>query len=755
MAQPYVGPHETVLRANAERAEFFLNWRFEFATRGLIEIAWVVPSTGSWAFARFGLNRKKDAATFAATMNADPGKSIYYRSATVEDIGKEWTTDATVAELMGPCVDLDNSGDYERSLTILPLCRPNAMVVTGTHPHTRVQYLWRASAPGTKGILQKGINQRLSELYQSDSMVINDSTYLRLPGMIAWPYKPDRQPELVELFMALDDRPAYYPWHALAAAFPPPKGPEQTRQQPLPPAGATGAHGSPATRHGPANEDGEPLDDASIGLGLGPDGVIANIGAGNRHKSRLYLINNYLSRGWSDGEILRAIEAINWGDTPAEESRRKTLSMIGSGRIKFGLSGAAVASTDAAAQEPPPEELKVVPLEPRPPSAIAPRPWVVPGLLIKGYVTVLAAPPGSGKSLLSAQLAVALAASMPQWGSLRIRRPTTVLLVNAEDDLMEQVRRITAACKVMQVNAPQLEGRLLTAEDPKSICVAQIDQKSGMMMVLPLYHEIVRKVRELGVKVLVVDPFIESYVGNENSNGDISKVASLWRDVARDCGIAVLLIHHTRKGGIAGDVDAIRGGGALIGVVRVAATLYTMSDADATNLGVSGEERNRYVRLDDAKSNMSLMSGEPAWFKKISVCLDNETKDEPADYVGALEPWTPPQPFDGVDATKAAAILDAIARGPGNEEQYTANSSGKPSGKPTADDLDPNSRWVGHLIMRMTDLDATMAGKMVDHWLKEEVLIKAKYKSKMAGRKPAWGLTVNAQKKPGLVVSVS
>jgi hypothetical protein len=85
------------------------------------------------------------------------------------------------------------------------------------------------------------------------------------------------------------------------------------------------------------------------------------------------------------------------------------------------------------------------------------------------------------------------------------------------------------------------------------------------------------------IDIVVVDPFAETFAGDENSNSELKWAAVLWRDVARRTKTAVMLVHHAKKyaQNMAGDPDAGRGGGALAGVARIVATLFNMTDKEA------------------------------------------------------------------------------------------------------------------------------------------------------------------------------
>jgi RecA-family ATPase len=75
--------------------------------------------------------------------------------------------------------------------------------------------------------------------------------------------------------------------------------------------------------------------------------------------------------------------------------------------------------------------------------------------------------------------------------------------------------------------------------------------------------------------VLVVDPLAELHACEENDNNALRAVIAAFRELAVKYSIAVLVLHHTRKGSGAspGDPDAARGASAIIGAVRIALTL--------------------------------------------------------------------------------------------------------------------------------------------------------------------------------------
>lgn len=359
------------------------------------------------------------------------------------------------------------------------------------------------------------------------------------------------------------------------------------------------------------------------------------------------------------------------------------------------------------------------------------REWIIRGLLIRRHISILVAPGGSGKSLLSAQWAIALSLGMP-WGGWTPVEAEKVMLINAEDDGDEMRRRIHAACKIMGVNPRALTGRLFLADDPRSIVVAKTT-KEKIVAATPLADAIVQTIQEQGIGVVVVDPFAETFEGDENSNSEVKWAAAIWRGVARQCSCSVMLVHHTPKyaKGMAGDADAARGAGALVNSARIVSTLFTMTEEEARLFDLKPDEAHKYVRFDDAKANLTLMTGKARWFEKVSHELPN------GDSVGVLKPWKPPGVFDGVSVESINEILRTIDAGR-DGGKYLFNQKAGPDVTPA---------WAGHIIMEATGCDRPKAAKFIGEWLQSGLLRAAEYTSE--NRRPKMGLRVDFSKRPG------
>jgi len=218
----------------------------------------------------------------------------------------------------------------------------------------------------------------------------------------------------------------------------------------------------------------------------------------------------------------------------------------------------------------------------------------------------------------------------------------------------------------------------------------------------------------------------------------------LWREIARRTNISVMLIHHARKASNdPGNVDVARGASALIGVARIVSTLFGMSEDEAKALNIDPEERGNYLRHDDAKANLNKISYAAKWFIKETITLPNAGADEPADDVGVLRPWQPPNPFDDLDVPIANKILDAIERG-------TFDDNGEQIGDPfTLKKSGGGKRWAGQVIQQHLHCSDKDAQKVLNKWIKNGVIEEVAAVTSTSKGKARLGLKVNATARPG------
>lgn len=307
------------------------------------------------------------------------------------------------------------------------------------------------------------------------------------------------------------------------------------------------------------------------------------------------------------------------------------------------------------------------------------RPWVVPMYLMRGSVSVLSGQGAGGKSSLVVAWTISLGTG-EAIGDFAPPTPQVVINYNVEDDQHEQRRRYSAALAARKMTPDSLQGRVIRC-GPSTIGTLFERDQAGRIQPTPAMEALERLCMETQADVLVCDPLAELHNAEENDNTAMRAVIAAFRSMADRLGIAILILHHDRKGTNApGDMDRMRGASAITGAVRVMLTLSTMTVEDADKFGIDPEHRRRHFRIDGAKSNYAPPSG-AEWWRLAAFPLAN------GEDVAACLPWEPPTAFEGLSMGACCAILTEMQRGTTEGIPYGAR-------KQAGED------WAGRILMR-------------------------------------------------------
>lgn len=384
-------------------------------------------------------------------------------------------------------------------------------------------------------------------------------------------------------------------------------------------------------------------------------------------------------------------------------------------------------------------DLKLVPFELkqvriRTPQEIPHRQWILGSYLIRSYVTLLAAPGATGKSSLLLAWCMGIAIGRSLVGGHLYQQCNTAFL-NLEDPEDEMDRRVAAIARHYNISDEDIRGRFFMSPADRRVTIAA-QSSEGYMIWHPDEDAIIERLKADNIGLLAVDPFAESHTLEENSNPQMIQAAAAWRRVARKCNCALALAHHFRKGPTDG-IDSARGAKALTDSARIGLVMSVMNEQEAATLGISAEERFRYVRLDDAKMNLAPRAGRATWMHLNHVELENAGGVYASgDHVVVIEPWRSPGLWDRFTFEQLNAVLDQIASGMPNGVRY---SHTKQSGE----------RWAGTILLDQLDVTADQAGEMLRQWMANGVVTKTTYRDPVQ-RKDRVGLFVDDSKRPGM-----
>jgi 5S rRNA maturation endonuclease (ribonuclease M5) len=363
--------------------------------------------------------------------------------------------------------------------------------------------------------------------------------------------------------------------------------------------------------------------------------------------------------------------------------------------------------------------------------AVEPRQWLYGKHLIRGYVSATVSPGGVGKTTLELIEAIALATARPLLG-VPVRERVRVWHYNLEDPRDELMRRVWAICEHYSIPPVELEGWLFldSGRDCKMIVA---EPQDGVVVPTVAAEQVIEQMQRWDISVLQVDPLVKAHYAEENDNKQIDAVLDVFADIAKRCGAAIDLVHHTRKPpsgfvATAGDINTARGAGALAGAVRSARTITPMSEKESEAFGILPARRGWYIRVDDAKGNMSAPSSDAVWCERHTVELAQ------GDYVGVLAPWSPPDPFDELGAVAGQEVLSYIQLGLDDGQRFIlANKRG-------------TTRWAGELLLEKGVSEAATK-YILRTWIQSGLLYEETYRNPER-RKDEVGLFVDMTKIP-------
>lgn len=326
-----------------------------------------------------------------------------------------------------------------------------------------------------------------------------------------------------------------------------------------------------------------------------------------------------------------------------------------------------------------------------------------------GYQTVTFAAPKTGKSLLALAEAIDAATGRGFLSCGKVQAPRCVLYFNAEDDQTILEARTLAVLKANGIAQDEIAGRFFP--------VSGVAQERQLVLIQGEKNEIneeafrflKEQIERHKITLAIFDP-LQDLSQSPESNEAFRALGGRLRRLAAETGIALGLVHHTRKptAGVAPTLDDGRGGSALRGVARFNRLLVPMTEAEGAQAGV--EDYRLFFRIADLESNLAPPSSDRnRWFEKIGVPIGN------GGTYPTIRPWQWPDAFIGVSVDDVRRVRAAVARLSENNKAARENSQARD--------------WVGIVVADLLGLnlakpaDKNRVKAMIRQWVTSKVLV--------------------------------
>jgi hypothetical protein len=161
--------------------------------------------------------------------------------------------------------------------------------------------------------------------------------------------------------------------------------------------------------------------------------------------------------------------------------------------------------------------------------------WLIEGLWGAEAVGIVGGEPKCCKSFLALDMAVAVASASPCLRRFPVSQRGTVLLFAAEDSLSMVRQRLESICESAAVRLSELDLQVIVA--PTIRLDLELDRT-----------RLEDTVSALRPTLLVLDPFVRLHRIDENVSAEVAPLLDYLRCLQRRYHVAVVLVHHARKG---------------------------------------------------------------------------------------------------------------------------------------------------------------------------------------------------------------
>jgi RecA-family ATPase len=110
-----------------------------------------------------------------------------------------------------------------------------------------------------------------------------------------------------------------------------------------------------------------------------------------------------------------------------------------------------------------------------------------------------------------------------------------------------------------------------------------------------------------GYRLIILDTLSRTHTANENDNGQMATLISVFEYIAKHTGAAFVFVHHTNKGatlnGQGDQAGAARGAAAITDNIRCQLNLSKITEEEAQHINIPENLRHKFLWLHSSKVN--------------------------------------------------------------------------------------------------------------------------------------------------------
>lgn len=173
------------------------------------------------------------------------------------------------------------------------------------------------------------------------------------------------------------------------------------------------------------------------------------------------------------------------------------------------------------------------------------RQWVVDNWIGRGYVTLLAGPPGSGKTAICQTIGAAVSLGKPVIDN--VPRPMNVLGWFGEDDEDELWRRQIAIARQLETPLSAFKDRFVLHPYP-STDITLCTLSGGVLEQTSMLKELREQIGDYKAELVFLDSVARVFGGNENDRHQVTKFIAWLTWALEPTNAGLVLLGHPAKG---------------------------------------------------------------------------------------------------------------------------------------------------------------------------------------------------------------